>query len=113
VDLIINSVQLLIYVTGLECVYSAVRTGFLKNRVTFRLNGFMERDLVESGGLIRVGGEQDNVRIKYCLLKLLLSLQLARCLCQRLPSTCKPDSLNVTNPFGVPVINGKASCERM
>ena len=68
-DLIINSVQLLIYVTELECVYSAVRTEFLKNQVNFRLNGFMGRDLVEGGGLIRIDGEQDNVRIKYCLLK--------------------------------------------
>jgi hypothetical protein len=68
-DLIINSVQLLICVTELECVYSAIRTDCLKNLVTFRLNGFMKRDLVEGGGLIRIGGEQHNVRIKYCLLK--------------------------------------------
>ena len=69
VDLIINSVQLLVYVTELECVYPAVRAEFLKNQVTLRLNGFVGRDLVEGGGSIRISVEQDNVRIKYCLLK--------------------------------------------
>jgi hypothetical protein len=29
------------------------------------------------------------------------------------PSTYKPDTLNVADPFGVPVINAKASCAGM